>query len=155
MGLRDTFDQGAYFREFTKWDYQLKGPHHMETVVDRALAIAESDPAGPVYLTLPKEALCMKLAEEDRVSATTPCQRSTYMGMPAPDTVAQAARMIAESKNPLIITAEAGRYPGGGRGSFAILVYPCCTGNRSTVREIFSTSPPSRLIISVSTLRPM
>lgn len=109
---QDTFDQGAYFREFTKWDYQLKGPHHMETVVDRAFAIAESDPAGPVYLTLPKEALCMKLAEEDKVSATTPCQRSTYMGAPAPDAVAQAARLIAESKKPLIITAEAGRYPG-------------------------------------------
>ncbi|HMZ81849.1 MAG TPA: thiamine pyrophosphate-binding protein, partial [Acidobacteriota bacterium] len=58
---QDTFDQGAYFREFTKWDYELKGAFNLETIVDRALAIAASEPAGPVYLTLPKEALCQKL----------------------------------------------------------------------------------------------
>src|SRR5262249_48041883 len=44
-----------------KWDYELRGPHQLDTVVDRALAVAESDPAGPVYLTLPGEVLAEQL----------------------------------------------------------------------------------------------
>ncbi|MBT9556819.1 MAG: alpha/beta fold hydrolase, partial [Myxococcales bacterium] len=72
---QDTFDQGGYFREFTKWDYELKGPHVLDTVVDRALAVSESAPEGPVYLTLPKEPLCEVAA--DRVVATEPRQRAS------------------------------------------------------------------------------
>jgi acetolactate synthase-1/2/3 large subunit len=33
---QDTFDQGAMFREFTKWDYELRSPHALDTVVERA-----------------------------------------------------------------------------------------------------------------------
>lgn len=109
---QDTFDQSAYFREFTKWDYQLKGSHELETVVDRAFAIAQSDPAGPVYLTLPKEALCMPLSDSSKKCSSRTLQKPTMLGGPAPEAVAQAARLIAASKKPLIITAEAGRYPG-------------------------------------------
>ncbi len=45
---QETFDQGAYFREYTKWDYELKSSRNLDTVIDRALAISQSDPAGPV-----------------------------------------------------------------------------------------------------------
>ena len=48
---QESFDQGAMVREFVKWDYELRLGAQLETVVDRALAIARSEPAGPVYLT--------------------------------------------------------------------------------------------------------
>ena len=30
---QDSFDQEGYFREYTKWDYELKHPHHFDIVV--------------------------------------------------------------------------------------------------------------------------
>jgi acetolactate synthase-1/2/3 large subunit len=54
---QEAFDQGGMAREFVKWDYELRNFTQLETVVDRALAIARSEPAGPVYLTLPREVL--------------------------------------------------------------------------------------------------
>jgi acetolactate synthase-1/2/3 large subunit len=110
---QDTFDQGASFREFTKWDYELKGANNLETVLDRALAIAQSDPAGPVYLTLPKEVLCQKI-ESGAMSFSEPArQQAAPAGQPAVDLLERAARMISEAENPLIITAELGRYRRG------------------------------------------
>lgn len=108
---QDTYDQGAYFREFTKWDHELKGGFNLETVLDRALAIAESDPKGPVYLTLPKEALCRPVAN---VTVTTPPrQRAHAAGDPPAEALARATRLLAQAKNPLVVTAELGRTPGG------------------------------------------
>ena len=54
---QEHFDQGGMLREFMKWDYELKHAEQVETVIDRALAIAKSEPQGPVYVTLPREIL--------------------------------------------------------------------------------------------------
>ncbi|HTK93988.1 MAG TPA: thiamine pyrophosphate-binding protein, partial [Verrucomicrobiae bacterium] len=42
---QEAFDQGGLAREFVKWDYELRNFPQLETVVDRALAIARSEPA--------------------------------------------------------------------------------------------------------------
>ena len=54
---QEMFDQSAMLREVVKWDYELRAGEQMESVVDRALAIARSEPKGPVYLSLPREGL--------------------------------------------------------------------------------------------------
>ena len=54
---QESFDQAGMAREFVKWDYELRNFAQIETVVDRALAIAQAEPPGPVYLTLPREVL--------------------------------------------------------------------------------------------------
>lgn len=108
---QDTFDQGAYFREFTKWDYRLATPEHLETAVDRALAIAQSDPAGPVYLTLPKEVLCAPVAAPSFRSA--PRLRPSPPARPDDAALARVARALRGAARPLILTAELGRYRGG------------------------------------------
>jgi acetolactate synthase-1/2/3 large subunit len=51
-------DQAALVREVTKWDYELRFPEQVVELADRAHAIAHSTPAGPVYLSLPREVLC-------------------------------------------------------------------------------------------------
>jgi acetolactate synthase-1/2/3 large subunit len=107
---QDTFDQGGSFREFTKWDYELKGGHNLEIVIDRALAIAQSDPQGPVYLTLPKETLCEKLTALD--IANTPRQSAGSYHTDA-HSLELTVNTILAAKNPLIITAELGRYTQG------------------------------------------
>jgi len=114
-GARDTyihwaqemFDQAGMVREIVKWDYELRNGVQLETVIDRALTIAQSPPEGPVYLSLPREVLAEGLPgfayeQPSRHAAASP---------PAPDQVAivAAAELLAAAKNPLIITADAGR----------------------------------------------
>ena len=36
---QESFDQAAMVREYVKWDYELRAPVQLETVVDRALAL--------------------------------------------------------------------------------------------------------------------
>jgi acetolactate synthase-1/2/3 large subunit len=108
---QDTFDQGAMFREFTKWDYELRSPHALETVVDRALAISQSAPAGPCYLVLPKEPLCEK-APASHVSVE-PRLAPSRAAAPDEQSLRTALNWIRSAKRPLIVTADLGRHPGG------------------------------------------
>jgi acetolactate synthase I/II/III large subunit len=45
---QEMFDQAGMVREIVKWDYELRNGQQLETVVDRALAVATSAPQGPV-----------------------------------------------------------------------------------------------------------
>ena len=60
---QEMYDQGAMIRELVKWDYELRNGEQLQTVVDRALAIAGSEPRGPVYLSLPREVLAAPAAK--------------------------------------------------------------------------------------------
>src|SRR5215472_6637786 len=44
---QEMFDQGGLTREFVKWDYELRAGQSADSVVDRALDIAMSEPRGP------------------------------------------------------------------------------------------------------------
>ena len=54
---QEMFDQAGTVREMVKWDYELRSGRQIETVVDRAVNVAMSEPRGPIYLTLPREVL--------------------------------------------------------------------------------------------------
>jgi acetolactate synthase-1/2/3 large subunit len=106
---QEHFDQAAMLREFVKWDYELRHAAQLETAVDRALAIAKSEPQGPVYLTLPREVLAsgfsgIGLSPESTLACVSP---------PVPDSEAieEAARLLGRAEAPLLITANAGRTP--------------------------------------------
>ena len=103
---QEHFDQGGMVREFVKWDYELRHSEQVETVIDRALAIAKSEPQGPVYVTLPREVLASGFS--GAFSETSTIARATP---PAADSevLAEAAKALADSKHPLLITASGGR----------------------------------------------
>ncbi len=103
---QEMYDQGGMLREFVKWDYELRSGEQMEDVVDRALAIARSEPQGPVYLSLPREALA-----EAGVAHRSPVSLQHPPAPPAPDpqAIERAAAILARATNPLVITARAGR----------------------------------------------
>jgi acetolactate synthase-1/2/3 large subunit len=103
---QDAFDQAGMLREYVKWDYELRTPFQLESVVDRALAMAMSEPKGPIYLTLPREILATPL-EEVEFQAQPRYDLPTYH--PDPAKVQEAARILCEAKYPLIITSSAGR----------------------------------------------
>jgi len=103
---QEMYDQAGMLREIVKWDYELRNAEQLATVVDRALAIAATEPRGPVYLTLPREVIAAPLAVEE-----LPPARMHAAAAPAPDgaAIAAAARILAQAKRPLIVTANAGR----------------------------------------------
>jgi acetolactate synthase-1/2/3 large subunit len=104
-------DQTALVREAVKWDYELRFPEQAAELVARALAIAGTAPRGPVYLSLPREALAEPL--HGFVHAGTPRQVTPSPPAPAPEAIEDAAAILAAAKRPLIITARAGRAAGG------------------------------------------
>jgi len=106
---QESFDQGALVREFVKWDYELRNFSQLETVVDRALAITAAEPQGPVYLTLPREVL----GEAHEVFEYADASRAPRPAdaVAAPDAIAEAARILATARRPLVITKAAGRDP--------------------------------------------
>ncbi len=106
---QESFDQGSLVREFVKWDYELRNFAQLETVVDRALAIAMAEPRGPVYLTFPREVLAEPHSE--MTIHTTQRQRAYGTLYPDPAQVQEVARLFAQAEYPLIITAGAGRNP--------------------------------------------
>src|SRR5436190_6782187 len=107
---QESFDQAAMVREFVKWDYELRSVSDLETVVDRALTLSQAEPQGPVYLTLPREGLgarqeAIEYADPARVAKPGPL-------VPSPESIAEAAQLLATARNPLIIVKAAGRDPG-------------------------------------------
>jgi acetolactate synthase-1/2/3 large subunit len=106
---QEAFDQAGMLREFVKWDYELRRFDQLETVVDRALTLAQSEPRGPVYLTLPREVLAERheaIEYADPARAVVPAAT-----LPDPGAVEEAAAMLAGARNPIIITKALGRDP--------------------------------------------
>jgi acetolactate synthase I/II/III large subunit len=104
---QEMYDQAGMIREIVKWDYELRNAEQLTTVVDRALAIAATEPRGPVYLSLPREVIAAPLSEFEH----PPPSRLSAAAAAAPDAtaIAAAARMLAQAARPLIVTANAGR----------------------------------------------
>lgn len=106
---QEMFDQAGMLREMVKWEYELRNGAQLETVVDRALSLATSAPQGPVYLALPREVLAEKLS---RFTYDSPSRHAAAAASSADFEAIEAALDILRSaKNPLIITASAGRDP--------------------------------------------
>ncbi|MEX2518995.1 MAG: thiamine pyrophosphate-requiring protein [Paracoccaceae bacterium] len=93
-------DQTALVREACKWDYELRFPEQIAELLDRALAIAQSTPKGPVYISLPREALCEKI---DGAGLDTPTSMRPTTGAPNLADIAAAASWLAAAKRPLVI----------------------------------------------------
>ncbi|MCK9513489.1 MAG: thiamine pyrophosphate-requiring protein [Pigmentiphaga sp.] len=105
----DTFDQAGMIREYTKWDHELREGQCIESILDRALSIAMSEPRGPVYLTLPREVLAG--AAKPTLSRSRPGPGASGA---APDSAAirQLADWLLAAEHPVIVTSLAGRDPG-------------------------------------------
>jgi acetolactate synthase I/II/III large subunit len=103
-------DQAALIREACKWDYELRFPEQVVEMADRAYAIANSIPRGPVYVSLPREVLCAQcpgdaLDAPPLMAATTPA--------PNPAALAEAARLLAAAERPVIFAQRGAGTPEG------------------------------------------
>ena len=105
---QEMYDQAGMLRELVKWDYELRSGLNVEDVLDRGLMTAQAAPAGPVYLTLPREVLSAP-SEPHAVQARP--LAPTSRAAPDPDAVRRLAGMIDASACPLLVTSASGRDP--------------------------------------------
>lgn len=106
---QEAYDQAGMIREFLKWDYELRNFVQLEAVVDRALAIATSEPQGIAYLTLPREVLAEPQAEFRLAAGAADFRRERPQ--PDPALVEEAAAILGAAQSPLAITTSVGRDP--------------------------------------------
>ncbi|MBV8999380.1 MAG: hypothetical protein JO304_09985, partial [Solirubrobacterales bacterium] len=106
--VQDRRDVGAVTRDYVKWSYDLQRVEPLPHVIQRALQIARSDPAGPVYVSLLREMLMepltAQLPEPRRHSAPAP-------SVPAPDALETLADWICAAERPVVIVGHSGRQP--------------------------------------------
>lgn len=103
---QEMFDQAGMVREHVKWDYELRSAVQLEDAMDRAVSIARAEPAGPVYLSLPREVMHQSTPAPSRAAPPR-----VVGGQPSAHSLAEMARVLASARCPLIITARAGREP--------------------------------------------
>jgi acetolactate synthase I/II/III large subunit len=92
-------DQTALVREACKWDYELRFPEQAPDLADRALAIADSTPKGPVYVALPREVLCEPCPD---TALNAPPRMRAHGAAPDPAALADLAARIAQARHPVI-----------------------------------------------------
>jgi acetolactate synthase I/II/III large subunit len=106
--IQDVHDQRGILRNYTKYDNEIRTGHNVKQLVHRALQIARSEPAGPVYLTGAREvmeqALKPQAADPGRYTPVAP-------GALGPGVVAEIGHAVAAARRPLLITSYLGRHP--------------------------------------------
>ena len=107
--IQEPFDQGSVVRPYVKWEYNLTWPSMAHEVISRAGAVMQSDPTGPVYLTLPREVLAAPV-DAQSIGAYGHQNHLPVKAQGADaNAIAQIAAKLMASENPMLVTAYAGR----------------------------------------------
>jgi acetolactate synthase-1/2/3 large subunit len=104
-------DIGAIVRDFTKWDDQPASLQHFAESAVRAYKIATTPPMGPVFLALDAE--LQENPIPDGESLHIPKLGPVVPPQGDSGALAEAARMLVEAQNPLIICDRMARTPAG------------------------------------------
>jgi acetolactate synthase I/II/III large subunit len=118
-GSRDTYvhfvqqpmDQASIVRPYVKWEYTLPAGITAKETLRRAHSIMQSEPKGPAYLMLPRETLTQQWDEAAVRSFPAEHFGPAEAGGTDPEQVKHLAARLLSAKNPLLITAYAGRDP--------------------------------------------
>jgi acetolactate synthase-1/2/3 large subunit len=104
-------DIGQIVREFTKWDDQPVNLTHFAESTVRAYKIATTPPMGPVFIALDAE------LQENPIPDPEGLRIPKFAPVVPPQgdagAIAEAAKMLVEAQNPIIIADRAARTPQG------------------------------------------
>ena len=101
---RDSHTEGKNLvemtKQFTKWSAEVHRADRIPEYLNRAFKVASTPPTGPVYLALPSNLLgeTIKVANPDAERS-----RITPRIAGDPDALAEAAKLLARAKRPLIV----------------------------------------------------
>lgn len=140
---QEMFDQTSLVRDLVKYDYELRYPEQADSVTKRAAGIMASAPAGPVYLSLPKEPLTEKLPKS---FAPVPLPARASKAMPDPDAIGQLAEWIAKAQAPVVLCQRGdpeGRL--GARLSEVAAAFGLGVAEPFSIRNVLASRDPSFL----------
>lgn len=109
--VQDPFDIASLVRPYVKWDYNLPSGVVAKEVVRRAHSVMHTEPAGPVYMTLPRETLAESWPSDQVKSYPAARYGAVRMGALPTEVTLQMARELMAAENPLVITSYLGRKP--------------------------------------------
>src|SRR5271163_2829480 len=117
VGTRDThvhfvqepFDQGSLVRPYTKWEWTLPSGVVVKEALQRAYAIMQSAPRGPVYLMMQRETLTQHWSSDEIRRYSADQFAATSAGGADPKLVAALADKLLTADSPVLITGYAGR----------------------------------------------
>jgi acetolactate synthase I/II/III large subunit len=109
--VQDPYDMAGLVRPYVKWEYGLQSGVVAKEVLRRGHAVMQSDPTGPVYLTLPRETLAAEWEEEAIRAFPEDRHGPVLAGGTDPATARRIAERLMAAENPVAITAYLGRKP--------------------------------------------
>lgn len=103
---QEQLDQQSVLRAFGKWSMEVPRGRELAGIVRRAFQVARTDPKGPAYVMLPREALM-------EAGNSKPPRRLLPPRPPAPDpsALAELATLLAGAERPVIVTGRTGARP--------------------------------------------
>lgn len=120
-GLQEGFDPGAQWLRslaerggaarcvgpLVKWADVVPGPEALPGMVEHAIRVALAPPPGPAVLSIPMERLIGPVPARLLPRAPVPHART----LPDPAVLDRVADLLAQARQPVIVTEEAGRDP--------------------------------------------
>jgi acetolactate synthase-1/2/3 large subunit len=106
--IQEPRDQGEIVRQYTKADHRLEHEDNPGLMVSRLLQIAMSEPRGPVYMSVPREAAMLPLPgtisfpTRDELGVARPT-------WPDPADARRVAEWLIKADNPCMYPGKAGR----------------------------------------------
>ena len=116
VGTRDThvhfvqepFDQASLVRPYTKWEWTLPSGVVVKEALQRAHAVMQSAPRGPVYLMMQRETLTQHWSVDDIHSFPADRYGAAAGAGADPALIAALADRLLAAENPILITGYGG-----------------------------------------------
>ncbi|HJQ58411.1 MAG TPA: thiamine pyrophosphate-requiring protein [Vineibacter sp.] len=109
--VQEPFDQASVVRPYVKWEYNLPSGVVAREALHRAHSVAHSDPRGPVYLMLARETLIESWPDSAAGGDLSRRTGAVAARGADPATIDVIVERLLGARNPLLITAYAGRNP--------------------------------------------
>lgn len=140
---QEMFDQTGLVRDVVKFDYELRFPEQADSVTKRAASVMTSAPAGPVYMSLPKEPLTEPLPAGFTPHPVPAAPRPTA---PDAEAIRTLAGWIAQSRNPVVLCQRGD--PAGALGdclSKCAQTFGLSVAEPFSIRNVLASDDPSLL----------
>ncbi len=105
---QESKDLGSMYREYVKWEVDVRDPASIHDVLDRAYAIAMSEPRGPVALRVSRDVL-VSLETGDAPAGIQ--VRAAAPSAPAPSSMEELFTLLSAARKPLVVTNRLGADP--------------------------------------------
>ena len=104
LAPRPGFSQKEIVRQFTKISWEVRNAESLPLVLRRAFKVASTEPGGPVYMAMANYALETKGVKAQILPAERFLLRERVR--PSAAAIEEAARMLVESKRPLLVPGD-------------------------------------------------